>query len=158
MKYCSRNIRSPDAWPFFKTPTFNVISISVGLSHTMMILVILSLLSLTISTNAAFFPLGGLPKTVPRPRPVEQPPQQQPHPNPKPNNNKPQNDKPQNDKPQNAPHIDPAPTQAQAQLNNVYGLNRRLEQAETVLNVLDIGQSIAEALLATSQTTTASGE
>jgi hypothetical protein len=144
MKYCSRNIRSPDAWPFFKTPTFNVISISVGLSHTMMILVTLSLLSLTISTNAAFFPLGGLPKTVPRPRPVEQPPQQQPHPNPKPDNNK--------------PHIDPAPTQAQAQLNNVYGLNRRLEQAETVLNVLDIGQSIAEALLATSQTTTASGE
>jgi hypothetical protein len=133
---------------YLKNPTFNIIGISVGLFNAMMILVTLSLLSLTISTNAALFPIGGLPKTVPRPRPVEQPPQQQPHPNPKPNNNK----------PQNAPHIDPAPTQAQAQLNNVYGLNRRLEQAETVLDVLDIGQSIAEALLGTTQTTTASGE
>jgi hypothetical protein len=131
-----------------KTPTFNIVGISVGLFNTMMILVTLSLLSLTISTNAALFPIGGIPKTVPRPRPVEQPPQQQPHLNPKPNNNK----------PQNAPHIDPAPTQAQAQLNNIYGLNRRLEQAETVLDVLDIGQSIAEALLGTTQTTTASGE
>jgi hypothetical protein len=133
---------------YLKNTTFNIIGISVGLFNAMMILVTLSLLSLTISTNAALFPIGGLPKTVPRPRPVEQPPQQQPHPNPKPNNNK----------PQNAPHIDPAPTQAQAQLNNVYGLNRRLEQAETVLDVLDIGQSIAEALLGTTQTTTASGE
>jgi hypothetical protein len=148
MKYCSRNIRSPDAWPFLKPPAFNNIGISVSLFTTMMFLVTLFLLSLTISTNAALFPIGGIPKTVPRPRPVEQPPQQQPHLNPKPNNNK----------PQNAPHIDPAPTQAQAQLNNVYGLNRRLEQAETVLDVLDIGQSIAEALLGTTQTTTASGE
>ena len=114
----------------------------------MIILVALSLLSLTISTNAALFPIGGVPKIIPRPRPVEQPPKQQPHLSPKPNNNK----------PQNAPHIDPAPTQAQAQLNNVYGLNRRLEQAETVLDALDIGQSIADALLATAQTTTVTGE
>ena len=133
---------------FFKNPTFNIKGTYIGLFHTMMIFVTLSLLSLTISTNAALFPIGGVPKTVPRPRPVEQPPQQKPHPNPKPNNNK----------PQNAPHIDPAPTQAQAQLNNVYGLNRRLEQAETVLDALDIGQSIAEALLATTQTTTVTGE
>ena len=114
----------------------------------MMFLVTLPLLSLIIGTNAAIPPVGALPKYIkpPNPRPVEPPTQQKP----------PHDLKPNNNKPQNAPHIDPT-MQAQAQLNNVYGLNRRLEQAETFLNAFDIGTSIAEALLATAQTTTASG-
>jgi hypothetical protein len=112
------------------------------------------LLSLIASTSAEP-QLGALigkiaGKTNPKPRPQEQP--QLPS---KPNGNNPNGNKPNGNKPQDPPPANPNLAQAQAQVNNVAGLNKRWELAETIADVADLGYSIADAILGTAQTTTA---
>jgi hypothetical protein len=114
------------------------------------------LLSLIASTSAEP-QLGALigkiaGKTNPKPRPQEQP--QLPS---KPNGNNPNGNKPNGNKPQDPPPANPNLAQAQAQVNNVAGLNKRWELAETIADVADLGYSIADAILGTAQTTTALG-
>jgi hypothetical protein len=109
------------------------------------------LLSLIASTSAEP-QLGALigkiaGKTNPKPRPQEQP--QLP--------SKPNGNKPNSNKPQDPPPANPNLAQAQAQVNNVAGLNKRWELAETIADVADLGYSIADAILGTAQTTTALG-
>ena len=55
------------------------------------------------------------------------------------------------------PPANPGLAEAKAQVNNVAGLNRKWEQAETIADVADLGSSIAEAILGSAQTTTAVG-
>ncbi|KAF3039458.1 hypothetical protein E8E11_005379 [Didymella keratinophila] len=81
-------------------------------------------------------------KTSPKARPQDPP--QLPS---RPNGGKPQDPPP--------PPVNPGLAEAKAQVNNVAGLNKKWEQAETIADVADLGSSIAEAILGTAQTTTA---
>ncbi|KAF1923351.1 uncharacterized protein M421DRAFT_425876 [Didymella exigua CBS 183.55] len=48
----------------------------------------------------------------------------------------------------------PAPGQEQVQANNVGGLDKRLKEAQDIINLSDIGEDIEEAILGTAQSTT----
>lgn len=98
------------------------------------------------SANPAFF----FPKVAPKVAPSRPQVGPAPKPNPIPK------DKP--DQPQGNPAPAQAQAQAQAQANNVGGLNNRLKKAEDVVDLLDIGNDIAQAILGTAPSTTVLGE
>lgn len=100
-----------------------------------------TLLSLVASTSA----IGAfIPKFRPPTPPVR--PQEPPKFNFKPNNNKP-----------DLQPAKPAPAQEQVQANNVGGLNNLLKKTEDLIDLMDIGKDIADAILGTTQSTTVKG-